>query len=207
MYLVKTPWIVKQIFPELIWSINTNEKIIYLTFDDGPHPTITPFVLKTLKKYNAKASFFCIGKNVEAYLDVYKRIIDEGHRIGNHTQQHLNGFKNDIPTYLEDIVFASKFINTNLFRPPYGKLKKNQAISIKEKGYKIIMWDVLSGDFDSTISKEKCLQNVISKTKEGSIVVFHDSEKAFEKLQYVLPKVLEHLSQLGFTFKELPIFN
>ncbi len=207
MYLVKTPWIVKQIFPEFIWSIDTNEKNIYLTFDDGPHPSITPFVLEVLKKYNAKATFFCIGKNVAAYNDVYKKIIDEGHRIANHTQQHLNGWKKDTETYVENVISASKFINSNLFRPPYGKLKRNQALSIIEKSYQIIMWDVLSGDFDKNISKEKCLQNVISKTQQGSIVVFHDSEKAFEKLSYCLPRVLEHFTQLGFTFKELPNFN
>lgn len=206
MYLVKTPWIVKQIFPEFIWSIDTNEKNIYLTFDDGPHPTITLFVLETLKKYNAKATFFCIGKNVEAHQDVYKKIVDEGHSIGNHTQLHLSGWKIDKATYIADVILAREFINSNLFRPPYGKLKKNQAKSLNEKKYKIIMWDVLSGDFDKNITKEKCLQNVISKTQQGSIVVFHDSEKAFEKLEYCLDKVLEHFSQLGFTFKALPIF-
>lgn len=206
MYLVKTPWIVKQIFPKFIWSIDTVEKNIYLTFDDGPHPVITPFVLEILKKYNAKATFFCIGNNVQANVEVYERIINEGHRIGNHTQQHLNGWKNNIHTYLDDVEIASKLINSNLFRPPYGKLKRNQATSIKQKEYKIIMWDVLSGDFDKNITKEKCLQNVISKTQQGSIVVFHDSEKAFEKLEYCLDKVLEHFSQLGFTFKALPIF-
>ncbi len=207
MYLVKTPWIVKQIFPELIWSVDTNEKNIYLTFDDGPHPIITPFVLETLKKYNAKASFFCIGKNVEAHVNICKKIIDEGHIIGNHTQQHLNGWKNDIATYIADITLARESIDSNLFRPPYGKLKRSQAISLKEMDFKIIMWDVLSGDFDKKITKEKCLQNVISKTHQGSIIVFHDSEKAFDKLKFCLPKVLEHFSQLGFTFKELPNFN
>ncbi len=207
MYFVKTPWLLKQIFPELIWSIDTSEKKIYLTFDDGPHPTITPFVLEVLKKYNAKVTFFCVGKNVEAYFDVYKKIIDDGHRIANHTQSHLNGWKKDTETFVDNVISAREYINSNLFRPPYGKLKRNQALSIIEKGYHIIMWDVLSGDFDKNISKEKCLQNVISKTQQGSIVVFHDSEKAFEKLSYCLPRVLEHFTQLGFTFKELPNFN
>lgn len=154
-----------------------------------------------------KQVFFCIGKNVEAYNDVYKKIIDDGHRIANHTQNHLNGWKKDTETFVDNVISAREHINSNLFRPPYGKLKRNQALSIIEKGYHIIMWDVLSGDFDKNISKEKCLQNVISKTQQGSIVVFHDSEKAFEKLSYCLPRVLEHFTQLGFTFKELPNFN
>jgi peptidoglycan-N-acetylglucosamine deacetylase len=207
MYLVKTPWFIKKIFPKFVWSIDTIEKNIYLTFDDGPHESITPFVLDILNSFNAKASFFCIGKNVEAHPDVYARIINEGHQIGNHTQHHLNGWKNNKATYISNIALARMCIDSNLFRPPYGKLKKNQSNAIRKMNYNIIMWDVLSGDFDKKISKEKCLQNVITNTEQGSIVVFHDSEKAFEKLQFCLPKVLYHFSNLGFTFKALPTFK
>ncbi len=207
MYLVKTPWIVKKIFPDFIWNIDTNEKTIYLTFDDGPHPTITPFVLKTLKDFDAKASFFCIGKNVKTHTEIYQSILKAGHQVGNHTQQHLKGRNTPLSIYIEDVMVAQNFIQSKLFRPPYGSIKRNQSKELMSKGFKIVMWDVLSADFDLTIDKEKCLNNVISKTKSGSIVVFHDSEKAFNKLEYCLPKVLEHFSQLGFTFKALPEFK
>ena len=203
MYIVKTPKIIKQIFSDLIWSIDDLEKNIYLSFDDGPHSTITPFVLETLQQFKAKASFFCIGKNVEAEPEIFNQIIKEGHLVGNHTQQHLNGWKTDNDVYINDVMQASKVIQSKYFRPPYGKIKKNQVKALIANGFKIIMWDVLSGDFDNTISKETCLQNVLTKTKQGSIVVFHDSEKAFEKLQFTLPKMLEHFTALGYTFKSL----
>lgn len=204
MYLVKTPRIIKELFSELVWSINTNEKNIYLSFDDGPHPTITTFVLENLKQYNATASFFCIGKNVETHPEIYEKIINEGHLLGNHTQQHLNGWKTSNEHYINDVMQASKVIKSNYFRPPYGKIKRNQSNYLIKKGFQIIMWDVLSGDFDTSISKETCLKNVITKTKDGSIVVFHDSEKAFEKLQFTLPRMLQYFSELGYSFKRLP---
>ena len=161
------------------------EKNIYLTFDDGPHPVATPFVLDELKKYTAKATFFCIGKNVIEHPAIYKRIIDEGHGVGNHTHNHLNGWKTNTNEYLNDVMIASKLFKSNLFRPPYGKLRSIQAKriadAIADKSAKIVMWDVLSGDFDETLSKEQCLKNVIDNTVEGSIIVFHDSEKAFAR--------------------------
>ena len=206
MYFVKSPWILKKIYPSLIWNIVTLNKNIYLTFDDGPHPTITPFVLETLKKFNAKASFFCIGKNVEQYPEIFNRIITAGHIVGNHTDNHLKGWQTDNEVYIENVKLASDKIISKLFRPPYGKIKRSQAKQLEHAGYNIIMWDILSGDFDAKISNETCLSNVISNSKEGSIVVFHDSEKAFIKLEYCLPKVLEHFTKLGFTFNTLPNF-
>ncbi len=180
---------------------------MYLTFDDGPHPEITPFVLKELKKYNALATFFCIGKNVLAYPDVYKQILNEGHSVGNHTQNHLNGWKTSNDVYMSDVAEAANFIDSNLFRPPYGKITLFQARHLRDviKGRKpeVIMWDVLSADFDNRITNEQSLQYVILKALPGSIVVFHDSEKAFQKLQYVLPKVLHHFSDKGFKFLSL----
>lgn len=208
-YFVKTPWWLKRIFPKRIWHINTVEKNIYLTFDDGPHPIATPFVLDILKEHHAKATFFCIGKNVIEFPEIYKRIIDEGHSVGNHTQHHLNGWKTDTETYLADIAEAGKYIDSNLFRPPYGRMRSNQAKQIPKflgnKQSKIVMWDVLSGDFDKSISKENCLKNVINKAKAGSIIVFHDSEKAFSNLQYALPQVLREFSSQKFVFKPLKI--
>lgn len=203
-YFIKTPWWLKKIYPNRVWDIATKEKIIYLTFDDGPHPEVTPFVLDELKKYNAKATFFCIGKNVLAYPSIYKRILEEGHQVGNHTQHHLNGWKTDKKNYLADVAEAANHINSNLFRPPYGRIRASQVKgigeSLKSKSAKIVMWDVLSGDFDDSLSKEKCLNNVISKTRPGSIIVFHDSEKAFPRLKYTLPVYLEIFVEKGFVF-------
>ena len=206
-YFVKTPWWLKKIYRHRLWQVATKEKIIYLTFDDGPDPVVTPFVLDELKKYQAKATFFCIGKNVADYPVLYNRIIDEGHKVGNHTQQHLNGWKTNNETYLSDVALAAGYIQSNLFRPPYGRLKSIQAKHIsdamKNKLAKIVMWDVLSGDFDESLSGEQCLQNVINHSSSGSIVVFHDSDKAFSRLQYTLPKTLEFFSSRGYIFREL----
>ena len=206
-YFVKTPWWLKKIYRHRLWQVATKEKIIYLTFDDGPHPVVTPFVLDELKKYQAKATFFCIGKNVADYPVLYNRIIDEGHKVGNHTQQHLNGWKTNNETYLSDVALAAGYIQSNLFRPPYGRLKSIQAKHIsdamKNKLAKIVMWDVLSGDFDESLSGEQCLNNVINHSSNGSIVVFHDSDKAFSRLQYTLPKTLEFFSSRGYIFREL----
>ena len=212
-YLVKTPWILKKIYPECIWNIQTVEKVIYLTFDDGPHPVATNFVLDELKNYNAKATFFCIGKNVEEYFDMYKKIISEGHAVGNHTHNHLNGWKTGDKEYLDNIYKAKKIIDSNLFRPPYGRITKFQLKQLSGEKYKLksIMWSVLSGDFDEEISGEECYLTVTKNAKEGSVVVFHDSEKAFKRLQYALPLVLKYFTEKGFEFrsitnKEVPAF-
>jgi len=205
MYLVKTPWWLRAIYPSLVWRMPSRSKVLYLTIDDGPHPTITPFVLDTLREYQAKATFFCIGKNVESYPGIYAQIMFEGHAVGNHTQHHVNGWKVSDEAYLEDITTAAKHIKSNLFRPPYGRIKQSQIKKIKQQfpDMHIIMWDVLSGDFDQRISKEQCVRNVLKHCKNGSIIVFHDSLKAFGRLEYALPKVLENLSKKGFEFRTL----
>lgn len=209
LYFTKTPWWLKKIYPHRLWSIDTTEKIVYLTFDDGPHPVVTTFVLDELKKYNAKATFFCIGKNVVNYPELYNRVLREGHTTGNHTQNHLNGWKTDTTSYLADVAEASANIETNLFRPPYGRIKRSQARGIgnamNNKSAKIVMWDVLSGDFDQSVGKEKCLKNVIENTTDGSIIVFHDSEKAFPKIEYVLPLILQFFTEKGYLFRSLGI--
>ncbi|AOW21480.1 polysaccharide deacetylase family protein [Urechidicola croceus] len=209
-YFIKTPNLIQFLFKNLIWSFsnsNKNEKTIYLTFDDGPTPHITKWVLNTLEEYNAKATFFCIGKNIKNHPNIYQQIVSKGHSIGNHTNNHLNGWKTSTQKYIENIDLAEKLIDNNLpklFRPPYGKIKPNQARKIRNKGYKIIMWEVLSADFDTTISNEKCLENVIKNTKNGSIIVFHDSVKAGNKMKYALPKVLSHFNDNGYQFKKIP---
>ena len=206
-YFVKTPWWIKRIYPSYTWDIKTNEKVIYLSFDDGPHEQATSFVLDELKKYNAKATFFCIGKNVSLLPALYKRILEEGHTTGNHTYNHLNGWKTADADYLKDVAAATKLINSSLFRPPYGRIRsfqaKNMSSVMNTHSAKITMWDVLSGDFDRNITKEQCLQNVILNIRKGSIVVFHDSEKAFPLLEYSLPRALEFLSTSGFRFESL----
>ncbi len=205
MYLVKTPWWLRALYPSLTWRIKEPGKTIYLTFDDGPHETATPFVLDQLKQYNAKASFFCIGKNVAAHPSIYQRIMDEGHSVGNHTYHHTNGWKVEDAMYLKDIADASAIIKSNLFRPPYGRIKRSQIkkLQITNPKLRTVMWDVLSGDFDTNLTPESCLGYVLYHTKPGSIVVFHDSEKAWERMLYTLPKMLEHFTREGYEFKSL----
>ena len=213
---VKTPVLVKKLFSNYIWNCSTEEKNIYLTFDDGPTPEITDWVLDVLKKFNAKATFFCIGKNVDLYPKIFNRILEEGHNIGNHTYNHISGLKTSTNLYLENANKARDVINkhntnfvkkesTSLFRPPYGQITSRQGKKLIASGYKIIMWDVLSIDWDSTISQKICLNNVIKKTSNGSIVVFHDSLKAAKNMQYALPKVLEHFNEKGYLFKAIKI--
>ena len=204
-YFVKTPGWIKKLYNRSTWSIPVNEKIIYLSFDDGPHPVITPFVLDELKKYNAKACFFCIGKNVLACPEVYKRIIEDGHTVGNHSFNHLNGWKTNDALYLDDIAAAKKYIDSNLYRPPYGRITRFQLkqLAMPRFNLKTVMWTVLSGDFDKSISPEKCLQNVIRKSEPGSIIVFHDSEKANERMRYALSGTLEHFSKKGYRFEKI----
>lgn len=202
MFLVKTPWLLKKLYPRLIWHINNSPRCIYLTFDDGPIPIVTPFVLNILKQYNARATFFCIGDNVIKHPDVFKHLKNEGHGIGNHTFNHLKGWKTADNTYIENFLKADELLQTGLFRPPYGRIKRSQVSLLKtsKPGLKIIMWSVLSGDFDIKLSPEECLENVIESTKSGDIVVFHDSLKAFDRLQYVLPRALEIWGREGFQF-------
>ena len=202
-YTTKTPKIIQKFFPNYFWRFYSLAKDIYLTFDDGPTPEITTFVLDELQKYKAKATFFCIGKNVKKYPAILERIKKEGHSIGNHTFNHLNGFKTNNTDYIENIQQAAKLIESNLFRPPYGRLKTSQARSIIRAGYKVVMWDVLSADFDTTITPEKCLKNVLSKTSSGSIVVMHDSIKAKDKIFYALPKILNYYTERGYVFKSI----
>jgi peptidoglycan/xylan/chitin deacetylase (PgdA/CDA1 family) len=206
-YFVKTPWWLKKIYHSYTWQVDTREKELFLTFDDGPHPSATIFVLDELKKHNALATFFCIGKNVVANPEVYKRILDEGHSVGNHTYNHLNGWKTNDKTYLKNITEAASTINSRLFRPPYGRIRSSQAKQMNEAmkttDTKVVMWDVLSGDFDESLSKEKCLNNVVKNSKPGSIVVFHDSEKAFPRLEYALPRTLDFFSTKGYRFSGL----
>jgi peptidoglycan/xylan/chitin deacetylase (PgdA/CDA1 family) len=207
MYLVKTPWLLKKLYPNLIWHADHSSRRLYLTFDDGPIPIVTPFVLNILKQYNAKATFFCIGDNVDKHPNIFEQIKNNGHAIGNHTYNHLKGWKTDDKTYLDNFLQADKLLNTNLFRPPYGRIKRSQVKLLKQAkpDLKIIMWNVLSGDFDVNLKPEKCLENVVRNTDNGDIVLFHDSLKAKERMEYVLPKALEYWSKEGYEFSDLTL--
>lgn len=203
MYFVKAPRILKKLYPQnLIWKRDSKDKV-YLTFDDGPHDTATTFVLKELQKYNAKATFFCIGQNVMTLPKVYEQIIKDGHKIGNHTHSHPNGWKMSTKKYLQNIKNAQHFIDSNLFRPPYGRIRRRQAEEIKKLGFQIILWDVLSGDFDTHISPQKCWENIEQNIEPGSIVVFHDSSKAWERMQYALPLTLAFCKEKGWEMAPL----
>ncbi len=200
-------------FPNYIWDIATTNKELYLTFDDGPTPEITNWTLDTLKQYDAKATFFCIGSNIEKHPTIFENIIKDDHAIGNHTQNHIKGWTTKTKNYLKDVKEAQTIINSKtdnlqssivtLFRPPYGQIKPKQGRKLIALGHKIIMWDVLSFDWEQDLSEEKCLENVVSKSKAGSIIVFHDSVKASKNMMYTLPKVLEVFSKKGYVFKSL----
>jgi len=250
-YLKKISTLGKFLCPSLLWNLPKTGNTLYLTFDDGPIPEITPWVLALLKEYHAKATFFCIGENIIKHPEVFDQILAEGHNIGNHSFNHLNGWRTPTSTYIENVEKVEEIIfekqesrdrnqdnrtgNTEergekiesrdkkqdyrtesienrketknkyikLFRPPYGKITPKQIKILQGQGFKIVMWEVISGDFDVNISPENCFNNVIKNSKPGSIVVFHDSIKASANLKEVLPKVLEYFHQKGFEFKAI----
>ncbi len=192
MYLLKTPSWLRKLAPPALWQMPAGSPKVYITFDDGPHLVATPFALEQLAKFDAKATFFCIGKNVVEHPNIYEDILAAGHAIGNHTHNHKKGSAVNTKEYVEDVQKAAQFIDSKLFRPPYGRIKRMQTKSLNELGYKVIMYSLLSADFDREITPERCLQNVVFNLKPGDILVFHDSEKAWDRMSYALPRVLEH---------------
>jgi len=202
MYLIKTPGFVQGLFPNFTWKIPSSSKEIYLTFDDGPAPGTTQWILDLLSSYDAKATFFCVGENVEKYPEIFQSIKREGHQVGNHTYNHLAGWSTDNIEYFHNIRKCAQLVDSTLFRPPYGKMKPSQ-VQFLQRHYQIVMWDVLSGDFDEEMTAQKCAQNVIKNAKSGSIVVFHDNYKSFDVLKTALPEILENLKSRGYTFKAL----
>ncbi len=191
-----------KLFKSLIWKVDTNNNEVFLTFDDGPHPEITMWVLELLEKYNFKATFFCVGDNVKKFNDTYNKIIEKGHSVGNHTQHHIKGWKTQNSYYLEDVNKCEKWVDSNLFRPPYGQIKKSQILLLKSK-YKIIMWSLLACDFQKKLNIQKALYNLKKHTKNGSIIVFHDSLKCEQNLKSMLPYYLEFLKEKGFNSSKL----
>ncbi len=198
----KTPYVAKVVYPSLIWDMPSNENKIYLTFDDGPHPDITVSVIELLEKYNARATFFCVGENVKKFPDTFNHIKSHGHSVGNHSYNHLNGWKTKSNDYFLNIEKANKLIGSNLYRPPYGRISPAQIKQLKQD-YKIIMWSVLSYDFDARVSNESCLENSIKNSRPGSIIVFHDSEKSKEKMFYACEGFLDYFSQKGVEFASI----
>ena len=209
---VKTNRLIKWLFPKYTWDIPNNANKIYLTFDDGPTPEITEWVLKLLKEQDIKAPFFCIGNNIEKYPDIFQKVLQDGHAIGNHTYNHLKGWKTAKEDYIENTKSCERIIKeqtkdsdrrSKLFRPPYGKIKFSQAKILRQLGYKIVMWDVISVDYDKNTSPKKCLKNVTKNTTSGSVIVFHDSIKAFENLKFALPEAIRYLKNKGFVFDRI----
>lgn len=199
----KPPKILRRLLPSLIWSFDENDSI-YITFDDGPNPEVTPWVLEQLSKFNAKATFFCLGKNVEQYPEVYEMIIAHGHAVGNHTYSHQKGWQMRTGRYVEDVDYAANFIHSNLVRPPYGRIKPRQAKVLSQR-YHLIMWSVLSKDYSNLITRRFCFRNATHNVKPGSIVVFHDSLKAFSNLKYALPRALKYYQDKGWKMKAIEL--
>lgn len=203
MFKVSPPYLLQLFLTGFLWRCNPHKKNIYLTFDDGPVPEVTPLVLDLLKLYKAQATFFCVGENVQKNPELFSKIITEGHKIGNHTYNHLNGWKTPSSIYIENIKQCSLVVNSSLFRPPYGKITPKQA-KLLRPNFKIVMWDVLSGDYNLNISEEDCFRNIKNHTKNGSIIVFHDSIKAKRNLMSALPSTLDYFSKKGYSFLAIP---
>lgn len=214
MLPVRMPVIVRRFYNDVLWQMPREGRKIYLTFDDGPIPQLTPWVLDQLENYNAKATFFCLGENVKKYPDLFGKILNQGHAVGNHSMNHYNGWFTNQFTYLRNIEICSRVMekymgqhkNTGkmLFRPPYGKISFAQVKALRKK-YKIVMWDVLSFDYNQALTGEQCFRNVEQYARSGSIVVFHDSLKAEDRLRYCLPKVLEHFADRNYVFSSIPV--
>ena len=202
VYIVKIPDLLKPLAKDLVWNVETKRREVFITFDDGPHPDITPWVLDQLDKYDAKGTFFCVGDNISKYREIFDLIIERGHSVGNHTMNHLNGWKTEVDEYVLNVDACQKHHDFTMLRPPYGKISKGQVGALKDR-FSLVMWDVLSADFDQSIDGEKCTQNVLKNVHPGAIIVFHDSEKAESNLRYALPKVLESLTNERYAFTAL----
>jgi peptidoglycan/xylan/chitin deacetylase (PgdA/CDA1 family) len=203
-YFIKTPKLLHSLYRDAVWFLPNTHNEIYLTFDDGPIPGITDQCLDILKAHKVKATFFCVGENISKNPDTFARILAEGHTAGNHSYNHLKGWKTDNVTYFENVAKCQELTQTKLFRPPYGKIKRSQLKVLKDQ-YSIIMWDVLGADFDPKVSVAQCTENVLKNTESGSIIVLHDNEKCGEKMLQSLPSIIQQLQEKGFNFGRLPV--
>lgn len=196
------PKFIRETMPNLVWHIH-DDNGVFLTFDDGPTPGITEWILRELDRYDAKATFFCIGKNAELYPELCRQIVDRGHALGNHTHNHITGWEVNAEKYLANINKANEVLHTNLYRPPYAHFTPGQVAQVVRNGYKIVMWNVLSRDYNRNLSQEGCLRNVTKHLKAGSIVVFHDSVKTFKNMHYALPRTLDYIYSKGLVCKPI----
>lgn len=201
-YPIKSPFWLQALYPRHVWHKSRIHQTLYLTFDDGPIPDVTPSILKILKEHQIKATFFCVGENILKYPDIFKAILADGHAIGNHTHHHLKGWKTPLQAYLQDVDKCQELTKSALFRPPYARGTRAQYAEIR-KSHDIIMWDVMSGDFDLTLSPEACLNNVLTHAQNGSIIVFHDNIKAKPRVLYALPKAIQQWIKEGYQFDRL----
>jgi peptidoglycan/xylan/chitin deacetylase (PgdA/CDA1 family) len=201
--MIRPPFLLRALYHGAVWRMPARGKVLYLTFDDGPTPGVTDKVLAILEQYRAKATFFCIGSNVEQHPELYKRLLTEGHRVGNHTWSHPNALKTDARIYLDDTAKAGKVIESDLFRPPYGRLTP-RTLSALRRAYRIIMWDLITGDYDPAVPASVLLERVKKYVRPGSVIVFHDSEKAAPRMLEVLPQVLAYLADQGYRFDRIP---
>lgn len=201
-YPIKTPRLLRFLYPQLLWHKNRDKRTLYLTFDDGPIPNVTTSILKILKEYKIKATFFCVGENIHKFPEIFEQILKDGHSVGNHTYHHLKGWETPNDEYLLDIKKCQKLTKSNLFRPPYGRATRAQYSELK-KSYEIVMWDIMSGDFDTSMSPKKCLKNVLKHSRNGSIIVFHDNVKAEPRVLYTLPRAIQHWLKQGYEFEVL----
>jgi peptidoglycan/xylan/chitin deacetylase (PgdA/CDA1 family) len=204
IFLIQPKSILKKIYPRAIWHFDRTEKKIFLTFDDGPIPELTEWILHELQSFNANATFFCVGDNILKYPHLFEKIKSNGHLVANHSMHHIKGFKNTVADYLKDVESCRQLLDNNFFRPPYGQLKRSQYKALIQKQYKIILWDVISYDYEK-ISPQVCASNAISNTKNGSVVLFHDNLKAEKNLKYALPLFLEHFSSRNYKFESLKL--
>ncbi|HKK88862.1 MAG TPA: polysaccharide deacetylase family protein [Saprospiraceae bacterium] len=202
IYPVKTPLWVQKLIPSALWHFPRNENVLYLSFDDGPSPQLTPWILETLEKWKAKATFFCVGENINKYPQLYQEITELGHTIGNHSYNHLNGWLTNDKSYFQNIALNASQTGSKLYRPPYGRMKPSQIRHLKKR-YQLVYWDVLSGDFDRDLSPEKCLKNILENARQGSIIVLHDNIKADKSLKYVLPRLLQHYAEKKWEMRNI----
>jgi len=200
---IQIPKVVRMLYPQALWRFKEEGRTVYLTFDDGPVPEATPWVLDFLRNEDIKATFFCVGENVQTHAELFMQIIAEGHSVGNHTFNHVQGIKTSNEEYFANIEKAGTLINSNLFRPPHGVLKHSQ-FSVLKQNYRVVMWDVLSCDFDRTLTPDEVVKNVMNSIRPGSVIIFHDSIKAKQNMEIALPIVVEKLKKLGYTFKTIP---
>ena len=195
--------LIQQLDRRMLWRVNTTEKVLYITFDDGPIPELTPWVLDTLKADNAKATFFCLGRNVQAHPELFERLKAEGHAVGNHTWDHPSGWRSDRGAYYRSVLRCQEVTRTDLFRPPYGRATNGQINALRKR-FKLVMWDVLAGDFEERMTGEDCFELVRAKARPGSIIVFHDNFLSEVRMRHALPRVLKYFSEKGYRFEALP---